>query len=456
MRFAIGRYAILETETRFVSCLMCLFGARMNRAKNHIYGDSIMRMNTGRLAAASLLATCLVAALPAAAQDKVIRVAYIDPFSGLMAPVGANGFKQFQSVAEHINAKKLAGDYKIEMVQFDNKLSPQESLNVLKQAIDKDIRFITQGNGSGVALALQDAVEKHNERNPAQSVLYFNYAAVDPDMTNAKCSFWHFRFDANSDMKMEAMTTFMKTRPEVKKVYLLNQNYAFGQQVQRAAEELLPRKRPDVQIVGKDLHPLAQVKDFSPYIAKIRASGADTVISGNWGNDLTLLVKAAKDANLNVNFYTYYAGVIGTPAALGAAAEGKVFISSYWSTNAKNAALQHYLDFKKKYNEEYYTVASWNILHMLAASVKQTGGADPLKIARAMEGMKMQGPLGEIEMRKTDHQLQQPLFIGSWQKKDGKTVKYDVENTGYGWADLATFEPYVASQPTTCNMKRPG
>ncbi|MBL8376575.1 MAG: branched-chain amino acid ABC transporter substrate-binding protein [Burkholderiales bacterium] len=406
------------------------------------------------------LATASAAAITAApaivrAQSKVIRVAYIDPFSGLMAPVGANGFKQFQAVADLVNSKKLAGDYKIEMVSFDNKLSPQESLSVLKQAIDRGIRFVTQGNGSGVALALQDAIEKHNERNPKDQVLFFNYAAVDPDMTNSKCSFWHFRFDANSDMKMEAMTTFMKGRPEIKNVYLLNQNYAFGHQVQRAAEELLPRKRPDIKIVGKDLHPLAQVKDFAPYIAKIRAAGADTVITGNWGNDLTLLVKAAKDANLNVNFYTYYAGVIGTPAAMGAAAEGKVFATSYWSTNVKNAALQLYLDFKKKHNEEFYTVSTWNILHMLAQAVKQTGGAEPLQIARALEGMKMQGPLGEIEMRRTDHQLQQPLFVSVWQKRDGKAVKYDVENTGYGWADLVQLEPYVAAQPTSCNMKRP-
>ena len=108
-----------------------------------------MRSALNRLVLAAAVAGVL-AALPAAAQDKVVRIAYIDPLSGFMAPVGANGLKQFQSVAEIINSKKLAGDYKIEIVPFDNKLSPQESLNVLKQAIDKDIRFVTQGNGSGV------------------------------------------------------------------------------------------------------------------------------------------------------------------------------------------------------------------------------------------------------------------------------------------------------------------
>ena len=131
---------------------------------------------------------------------------------------------------------------------------------------------------------------------------------MDPDLTNSKCSFWHFRLDANTDMKMEALTTYLAKDKNIKNVYLLNQNYSFGQAVAKAAKEYLARKRPDIKIVGEDLHPLAQVKDFAPYVSKMKAAGADTVITGNWGSDLALLIKAGKDAGLNVNFYTYYAG----------------------------------------------------------------------------------------------------------------------------------------------------
>ena len=59
-----------------------------------------------------------------------------------------------------------------------------------------------------------------------------------------------------------------------------------------------------------------KVTDFSPYIAKIKASGADTVITGNWGADFSLLLKAAADAGLQVNWYTYYAGAVGGPTAV--------------------------------------------------------------------------------------------------------------------------------------------
>jgi hypothetical protein len=192
---------------------------------------------------------------------------------------------------------------KFEVTPIDNKLSPAESLNALKAAIDQGARYIVQGNGSSVALALSDAVAKHNERNPGKEVLYLNYAAVDPDLTNSKCSYWHFRFDADTSMKMEAMTTFMKEqKPTSRRSTCMNQNYSHGVQVAKYAKETLARKRPDIQIVGEDLHPLAQVRDFAPYIAKIKASGADTVITGNWGSDLSLLIKAANEAGYNGKF----------------------------------------------------------------------------------------------------------------------------------------------------------
>ena len=157
-------------------------------------------------------------------------------------------------------------------------------------------RYIIQGNGSGVALALIDAINKYNERNPGKELVYLNEAAVDPDLTNSKCSFWHFRFDADTTMKMEALSSFMKDQKDIHKVYILGQNYSHGVQVAKYAKEDIKRKRPDIEIVGEDLHPIGQVRDFSPYIAKIKASGADAVVTGNWGADLSLLVKAAVEA----------------------------------------------------------------------------------------------------------------------------------------------------------------
>lgn len=391
------------------------------------------------------------------AMAETIKIAYIDPLSGPFAPVGQNILNSFQYVAEKANAEGWAGANKIEVVGFDNKGSPQESLSILKTVIDKGFRYITQGNGSGVGLALLDAVNKHNERNPGKEILYLNHAAVDPDMTNSKCSFWHFRFDSNSDMKMEALTTYMAQDKNIKKVYIIGQNYSFGHQVTRAAKEYLARKRPDIQIVGDDLHPIGQVKDFSPYIAKIKASGADTVITGNWGTDLALLIKSAKDADLKANFYTYYAGTTGVPTAMGASGVDRVKTVSYWIPNNETFSGKEVVEgFKAKYKDDYYSMATYSVLAALGKAVKESNSIEPLKVATAMEGIKIKSLNGEDVMRKVDHQIQQPLYIATWVKTNAKEVRYDQENTGMGWKANQKIDAFVASQPSSCQMKRPG
>ncbi|CAN5252417.1 branched-chain amino acid ABC transporter substrate-binding protein [soil metagenome] len=412
-------------------------------------------MFSNKILKTAMAAAILVSGANAFAQKgETVKLAYIDALSGLMGPVGQNQVKSFQFFAEKFNKTNPAG-VKFEIIPIDNKLSPAESLNALKSAIDQGVRYVMQGNGSSVALAMSDAVSKHNERNPGKEVVYLNYSAVDPDLTNSKCSYWHFRFDADTTMKMEALTTFMKDQPDVKKVFLLNQNYSHGQQVAKYAKELLARKRPDVQIVGEDLHPLAQVRDFAPYVAKIKASGADTVITGNWGSDLALLIKSANESGYTGKFFTYYTGVSGTPTALGSNGAGKVFQVAYNHYNMGGQMQKWQDEYKARFKDDFYTGSIIHIYSMLGQAMANAKSTDPVKVAAAMEGLKVNSFNGEIEMRKADHQLQQPLFISVWQKADAK-YPYSPENTGYTLAPVKMYESYVSSTPTSCQMKRPG
>jgi branched-chain amino acid transport system substrate-binding protein len=404
------------------------------------------------------VAASMACAVGSAMAAETVRIGFIEGLSGAFAPVGQNGLKSMQYVAEIASSAGWAGkDVKIEVVPFDGKASPQESLTQLKSLIDQGVRYVAQGNSSAVALALSDAVTKHNERNPGKELVFFNYAAVDPALTNDKCSFWHFRLDANADQKMEALSTYMKDSKDIKKVYLINQNYSFGLAVANAAKEMLGRKRPDVQIAGEDLHPIGQVKDFSPYIAKIKQSGADTVITGNWGADLALLIKAAKEANLTANFYTYYAGTTGVPTAMGAAGEDKVRQVFVWSPNEKTfGGTDLREDFDKKYQGDFFQAQIYHALRLLTEGIKKAKSTDPVNVAHAMHGMKFDSINGEVEMRALDHQMQQQLVILSWQKKDGSSVKYDDEKTGYGWRTESLQPAFVGVQPSSCKMKVPG
>jgi branched-chain amino acid transport system substrate-binding protein len=413
-----------------------------------------MNFTRRSFAMTAVAAAAFTSTLAFAQAGQTVKLAFMDPLSGPFANVGQNQLKSWQFSAEHFNKKNPAG-VKFEVVAFDNKGSPQESLNTLKAAIDQGIRYIVQGNGSGAAAAISDAVEKHNARNPGNEVVYLNYAAVDPALTNEKCNFWHFRLDADTSMKMEALTTFMKDQAGVKKVYLINQNYAHGQQVSKYFKDAIKRKRPDIEIVGDDLHPIGQVKDFAPYVAKIKASGADSVLTGNWGQDLTLLIKAAKEAGLNASFYTYYAGVSGTPTALAAGVGGPVRVVAYSYNDMPGIVTQLANEFKKKFNDDWYTTATYNGLALLSEAMAKAKSTDPVKVAQAMEGLKFQGAQGELEMRKADHQLQQPLYISEWRKATPKSP-YSVENTGWNFQEVKAFPSYVSSTPTSCQMKRPG
>jgi branched-chain amino acid transport system substrate-binding protein len=404
----------------------------------------------------SLVAAAALASNLAFAQaGQTVKVAWIDALTGLTAATGQNQLRSFQFLAESFNKSNPAG-VKFEIVSFDNKLSPQETVNALQAAIDQGIRYVFQGTGTGPATAIIDFLNKYNERNPGKEVLFVNYAAVDPDLTNSKCSYWHFRMDADTSMKMEALTTFMKDKADIKKVYLINQNYAHGHQVAKFAKDNLARKRPDVQIVGEDLTPLAQTRDFAPYIAKIKASGADTIVTGNWSSDLTLLIKAANDGGLNAKFFTYYAGVSGTPTAMGANAAGRVFQVSVFPYGVSTETRKIMDEYKKRFGDDYYTAQVYHAYALLSAGMAKAKSIDPSKVAAAMEGLSVKSLNGEVTMRKADHQLQQTLYIQSWDKVGPPPNDYSVENTGHNFKVIKTYEPYISSTPTSCQMKRPG
>ena len=341
-------------------------------------------------------------------------------------------------------------------IPFDNKTDPRESLVQLQKAIDQGIRYVVQGNGSSVAAALIDAIDKHNARNPGEEVLFLNYAAVDPNFTNDACSFWHFRFDADADMKMAVMTDWLATQPDIQSVYILGQDYSFGHEVAEAAVEMLAEKRPDIEIVGNEVHPLGKVKDFTPYVQKIMAAGADAVITGNWGQDMSLLIKAASDAGQDVPYLTYYGGGLGAPTAMGESAVGLVKQVTEFHENVEAPEEQVALmdAFEERFTGlDYYYQRVFNLMAMLDRAVEEGGTAEPIAVARALEGMEHETPYGTVTMREDNHQLLQPLFLSTFSAE----AERDVEGTGFGFVtdENGTFEAEATRTETTCEMERP-
>src|SRR5215510_6680629 len=394
---------------------------------------------------------------PGATPADPIRIAYIDPLSGPFAATGENGLNQFRFAADGINKAGGVLNRQIEIVPYDNKVSPQESLIQLKKVVSDGIQFVFQGNSSGVAHAISDAVQKHNERNPTQRILYLNYSAVDPALTNDKCHYWHFRFDAHADMKMAALTDVIKANPKIKKMYIIGQDYSFGKAVAEGAVSMVGKKRPDIQIVGNELHPIGKVLDFSPYVQKIIASGADAVITGNWGADMVNLAKAANDGGLKVPFYTYYAASDGVTAAIGAAGIDRIRLVHETHPGNPNApkTLGDYITGYRKLHpqNDVNQPRIHTALNMLAQAIKRAGTTDVDKVAAALEGAEFTNLSGDqLVMRRDDHQLQMPIYISV---HTNKNIKHDLDASGFGLSLENKIERDKATQPTTCKMQRP-
>ena len=401
----------------------------------------------------------------AALPGEPIRVALIEGMSGAFANAGAAVERNVRFAIERVNARggvRLRdGAHPLELVVLDSKGATDEALMQLRAAADQRVSFILQGNSSAVAAALVAAVDKHNAREPKQRMLFLNYSADDPALTESDCSFWHFRFDAHAGMRMNALAEVMRYDTSLKKVYLLNQDYSFGRQVSALARAALGAQRSDVAIVGDEFVPIGRVKDFAPYVAKIRASGADAVVTGSWGNDLTLLVKAAREQGLKARFYTFYGNSLGAPAALGDAGVGRVIAVADWHPNVGGAASDaFYTAFRARYPEpadDYPLLRISVMIDMLARAITRAGSAEPLAVAKALEGMRygFDSGLHPSWMRAEDHQLIQPLYVMQMEKAGTPRVRFDNEGSGYGFRTVLALAPEQTVPRGACRMRRP-
>ena len=404
----------------------------------------------------AIVFSCCVTTVSFAAEP--IKIAIITPLSGPFALQGEDYVKQFQGIADLVNGKGgVLGGRKLEIVPLDGKFTPQDSVLALNQAIDQSITFVAS-NGSSVAHALSEAVAKHNSRNPERRVLLIDVDSRDAALTEAKCNFWYFRFSHHTDTEVNFVTDYIASRKEVTKVYLINQDYAFGQGVSKATKEMLVKKRPDIQIVGDELIPLGKVKDFAPYIAKIRAAGADSVVTGNWGNDLNLLLKAGHESGLTVNYYALIAHTAGTVSAIGTAGADRMIGVLSWHANAEpNPYSRFNTEFKAKYktSRNFDLIQVFRTVEMLVQAIDKAQSTDALKVAHKLEGMHYNGPSGDSWMRAEDHQMIVPVYLARFTKAGLPGVKFDTENTGFGWKTEAKVEAKDAVPAMKCKMERP-
>ena len=397
------------------------------------------------------------------AEQPPIQLALVEGLSGPFGNTGEAVYRNLQWAVERVNqrggVRLPQGARKLVITRYDSKGQTEEALSVLRSAVDDGAGFVLQGNSSAVALALIDAINKHNMREPDKRVLFLNYSAVDPALTDERCSFWHFRFDAHSDMRMAALMQVLQKDRQVRRMYLIGQDYSFGQAVLREAKRQLALQRPDITLVGEELHPIGRVKDFLPYATKIKASGADAVITGNWGNDLSLLIKAARDVGFEGKFYTFYGNALGAPAAIGMSGVGRVVAVADWLPNVPGkASADFYRAFRQRFpqpSDDYVHMRMQLMVESLVQAIEASQSVSAIPVAKALERVQIQKFGQRGFMRGSDHQFQQSLVVGIMDHQGEPGVPFDVEGSSYGFRVIKTLSPEQAQMPSQCQMQRP-
>ena len=387
-----------------------------------------------------------------------VRIAFMDPLSGTFASIGTSGLKQIQFAADYLFNSRggILGGRMIEIVALDNKQSPTETQLQFRRAVSDGLQIIFQGNSSAVANTLSTTISRFNRRNPGKEVLQINYSAVDPILTEDNCSFWHFRFDAHAVMKLDVLTDFIAMNEDIKSMYIIGQDYSFGHVVADNAIRLLNEKRPDIEIVGSEFHPIGQVKDFTPYVTKIVSSGADAVITGNFGADMVSLARSIIDSGLDIPIYTFYAAYDGITATLGEDGKGRIHLIHNETSNPipTQERKEFIRAFKAKNpNNDVTQPRLTNALSMVVAAMEKTQSTDPYAIALALEDMRFTTLGGEeIWMRGEDHQIFQSLHI-SVHTDEG--VEFDADNSGFGLRSIYHVPAEETIVETSCQMRRP-
>lgn len=258
--------------------------------------------------------------------ETVVKIAFIDPLSGPLGDQGRQQLQRWQGLAQAHNAQAATTGIRFEVVGFDNRGSPQESVNTLKVVVDQGFRYVVQGNRAGVAQPILETLNRHNARSPGREAIYLNDAALAPAPSNEPCSPWHLRVDADSDSKAQALAWLLRDRPDIRHVFLINPNNAQGQQLASHFKAAIAQHRPDVLIVGDGFYPLGREPAFDAALGQIQSSGAHAVVSGLLGADLAAWVQAQHRAGLKLPVFMFDAALRDRPDAMAAVPNAEVYL----------------------------------------------------------------------------------------------------------------------------------
>jgi branched-chain amino acid transport system substrate-binding protein len=403
------------------------------------------------LAAAAALACAATQAAP-------LKIALVETLSGPASPTGQLFRMSLRYSLDIINTSGGWNGVPVQLMEYDNQGGPAGAADKVKAAIADGAHMIVQGAASSVAGQITEDVRKHNLRNPGKEVVFLNVGGEANEFVGEKCHYFHVRFSPYATLRMKALMGVMRAEKVMgDEVFAMNQNYSWGQDIEKATIEY--GASMGYKVVDKVLHDLNKVQDFSPYVAKIAASKADTVVTGNWGNDLLLLMKAAKSAGLKARFATTFLDQPGNIGNAGETALGHYVVHSFNAEAAGAAGEKYVNDIKAKTGQAPTFVMPHTINGMrlvgeaLKATKAEAGNFSARAFMPALLAAKASTPLGDISIRAADHQVILPMVVSVV----SKDAKYKVDGTDMGFKPVKVMSGPEAAAAVfdSCKMTKP-
>ena len=343
------------------------------------------------------LAVALMAG-PAAAQD-TIKIGVTQPLTGAFAASGNYVAQGAKIAEEEINKAGGVLGKKLQLVIEDNKSNPTEAVATAEKLINSDKVPVLMGAWSStLTLAVMPKLEEYK-------VPMLVETSSSGKITTSGNPYI-FRISPTSEMEAKAFAPLFK-KMNIKKADFLATNNDFGLGASKEFSQAAKDNGVEVGVM-ETMDPKAT--DFSAQLAKIKASGGDTLFVTTAVEQITLILKQAKDQQLSQRIIT--TGGSNSPdqliAQAGDAANGSshlVFFTPWFPEAVKNPEIAK--TFVALWNEKKHNVGGltegfrgWDGLNVIAAAIKAAGKAEPEAISKALWDVKVNGINGDISFIK--------------------------------------------------------
>jgi branched-chain amino acid transport system substrate-binding protein len=342
---------------------------------------------------------------PAKAADGKIVIGMIEATSGPFKASGERFVLGARYAIEEINAKGGLLGKQVELVVEDSAFKADvANRKATKLILEDKADFLLGSLGSHIALATMKVAEKYKK------ILVCPNAEA-ASITGQEFNPYIFRTTPTTGQRTAATMAYLAKYTKYKKFYILCMDLSLGREAGEGFKKNL-NKIPGAQLVGEDYHPIA-LKDFSPYVSKVISSGAEVVLTVDYGPDLANLIKTG--AQLGWKAITA-GGYLFDPVIMQdvkEAALGHIVLNHSLIDMANPAQKKFVQDFKEKHKDldpvVYSPVFGVNdeyiALQWLFDVVKRAGSTDSEKIIKAWEGASYNMPWGKVTMRACDHQI---------------------------------------------------